>query len=66
MKTLRESIIYILFCIILAIAAFEAGIIYEFKGIDSSQKRLTKLEINQQELVFKTMAHETILRKMGK
>ncbi|MCZ7405407.1 MAG: hypothetical protein O8C67_10830 [Candidatus Methanoperedens sp.] len=60
---LREVIIYIIFWIITAIAAFEAGMIYEFKGFDNNNKRLTKMEVTIGEMAGKVTSHDAILQR---
>ena len=66
MKTIRETILYIAILIMTATAAFQAGIIWEMKGLDSAQKRLAKLEVHQQEMSGKIESHIIILRGISK
>jgi hypothetical protein len=66
MKAIRESIIYILLGLFMIAASFEAGIIWELKGLDSANRRLTKLETGQGELAGKVESHTAMLRGIGK
>jgi hypothetical protein len=66
MKIIREIIIYILFWIMSMIAAFQFGIIWELKGIDSAQRRLAKLEAAQAEIAGEIESQKAILRGINK
>ncbi len=66
MKAIRQTIIYILLGLFMMAASFEAGIIYELKGMDSAQKRLAKLEAAKEELSGKVQSHTDILRGISK
>jgi len=66
MKAIRETVVWIVFWSMTVIAAFEAGVIWELKGLDSAQKRLAGLEKGQQELSGKVESHQAMLRGIGK
>ena len=66
MKTIRETIIYILLGLFMIAASFEAGIIWELKGLDSVDRRLKRLETNQAELAGKVESHHIMLRGISK
>lgn len=66
MKHLREILIYFILWLMTIAAAFQAGIIWEMKGLDSAQKRLAKLEVHQQEMSGKIESHIIILRGIAK
>jgi hypothetical protein len=63
-EKMKTIIILVFFWIITAIAAFEAGVIFEFKGIDNNTKRLTKVEVAVGELAGKVTAHDAIIVKI--
>jgi hypothetical protein len=54
-----------LFYLLIAFAAFQSGIIYEIK-INSTEKRIAKLEANQQVLAGEVESQAAILRGISK
>jgi hypothetical protein len=66
MKNIREIIIYLLFWLMTIAAAFQAGVIFELKGLDSAQKRIARLEANEREMSGKIESHVIILRGIAK
>ena len=66
MKNIRQIVIYVLLWLMTVAAAFQAGVIWELKGLDSAQKRIARLEVHQQEMSGKIESHVIILRGIGK
>jgi len=66
MRTLKESIMYIIICILIAIAAFEGGIIYQSKNIEISQRKLTKMEAQLTQMAGEIESHKAIFRGIKK
>jgi hypothetical protein len=66
MKAIRETIIYILLGLFMIAASFEAGIIWELKGLDSAQKRLARLESEQGKMAGEIESHKAIFRGIKK
>ena len=63
---MRDQVVYILLWTMTIIAAFEAGMIFEFKGLDSYSKRMGKAESAIQELAGKVESHQAMLRGIAK
>lgn len=59
----REVVIYVLFWIITAIAAFQGGVIFEHYRMDDYARRFLKIENGYTEINGKVTAHEATLKQ---
>jgi len=66
MKVIRQIVIYIVLWFMTIAAAFQAGIIWEMKGLDSSKKRIERLEGDQKQMAGELESHKAMLRGIGK